>query len=241
MTQTVFFDPPPSGSLVFPPGSDPAMSGSLVHFVERQRSLSDVLPTRLRRWGPDGRLANLLVYGELMTRLVYGSNGVRVACVSDLSMAELEAAFAFGLNTRGPVGPWAVVLDRIALWSMGFRPVIYAESSKVSAIKDAIEPIVGRHGRALVVRTELGADDWTAEREWRYCLPMEDTPDWHQVGPAELDPRIDVRGAIRAVIVGRSGWRPDFHRDAYVLSPVPRWVWDVEQRKLVHDGQLLLW
>jgi hypothetical protein len=159
---------------------------------------------------------------------VYRSDEVRVSCASDLCAAELETAFAKGLNSRGPLEPWAVVLHRPAAWDLGFRPVVYADAAAFEQHKAALEGIYGPGGGAFAVRTQLGNDDWTAEREWRRFF-----------APG-VEPVLPIGGGVTvaAVVVGESGWVPPMPWPAFSPWPPMRWLWDASARQLVHDGRM---
>lgn len=208
------------------------MADKVVHFVGRQRGGTS-LPQQVFRLGTEQRLANILTTGQLFGFQVYRSQLVPVVCVSDLSAAELESAFSRGLNTRGPVEPWAVVLDRVPTWEVGFRPVVYADAERFDAHRDALRAIHGPGWEALAVRTWMSRDttrdDWTAEREWRYCFL-----------PGAQQPAVRIRHGIKAVVVGRPGWAPYTLPHAPTSPPPQRWLWDATQGRLVHDGQVSL-
>lgn len=219
------------GSPVLHDYGDPAMADKVVHFVGRQRGAS-LLPPHVFGLSTEQRLASILTSGLLFGFQVYRSQLVPVVSLSDLSAAELETAFARGINTRGPVEPWAVVLYRVPTWEVGFRPVIYADAAHFDEHRAALTQIHGPGWEALAVQTEMRREmtraDWTAEREWRFCF----APD--------TQPVIDIRAGIAAVVVGRSGWVPSevAHTPAS-LSP-ERWLWDSSRRRLVHDGRIPL-
>ncbi|MDU0314106.1 hypothetical protein RKE38_10455 [Phycicoccus sp. M110.8] len=220
------FDPD-IGSPVFNEYTDPAMADRVVHFVGRRRG-NTLLPANVRHLSAQERLTNILTTGGLHGYPVYRSDDVAVTCASDLCSAELETAFAKGLNSRGPLEPWALVLDRPTAWTYGFRPVVYADAAVFDAHKVALNAIHGPGGSALAVRTELGRDDWTAEREWRKFFP-----------PGAPPLALDLRGTdvIAAVIVGQTGWAPALPWTSTSFPPM-RWLWDAAQRRLVHDGRI---
>jgi hypothetical protein len=221
-------DPAP-GTRVFSTASDPAMAGGAVHFVDRQRG-GTALPAHVEMLATaDQRLANILGTGSLWGFSVPWSEQVPVVSVSDLAAAELEGAFGAGLNRRGTLGPWAVVLDRSLLWQIGFRPVVYADALRLPAHRAALAAIYGLGWQALAVRTVLGSDDWTAEREWRYCF-----------GPG-IQPGVDIHYLVRAVIVGTPGWMPYELQHEPTVPPPARWLWDPASGRLVHDGRIALW
>jgi hypothetical protein len=154
--------------------------------------------------------------------------------MSDLSSAELEAAFGHGLNTRGPVEPWAVAFYRSATWDVGFRPVFYVEWSKLDSQRAALNKMYGPGWSALAVPTENGSmndrEDWTSEREWRFCF----TPGAYSA--------IGIEHRVAAIIVGRSGWTPTFPVTLPPQAlPPQRWLWDPAQNRLVHDGRVPVW
>lgn len=162
----------------------------------------------MRHLSAEQRLANILNSRQLLGWPVYQSQSLPVACVSDLSPAELETAFARGLNTRGRLEPWAVVLDRRLAWQAGFRPVVYAEAERVKESREALAEVLGPHGPALVVRTEMGTDDWTAEREWRFCFappPRTVSTVSDPLPPPPLPGVLELNDGVRAVFVGTSG------------------------------------
>lgn len=222
---------PEIGRPVFHEYGDPAMADKVVHFVGRQRGGTS-LPQQVFRLDTEQRLASILTSGQLFGFQVPRSQLVRVVCVSDLSAAELESAFSRGLNTRGAVEPWAVVLDRVPTWEVGFRPVVYADAARFDAYRAALRALHGEGWEALAVRTWMSQDttrdDWTAEREWRYCF-----------APG-VQPAIPIRHGIRAVIVGRSNWAPYPLPHPPTAPPPQRWLWDATQHRLVHDGQVPL-
>lgn len=223
---------------------DPAMADKVVHFAGRQRGQRTPLPLAVAHLTTEERLANILNTRQLLGWQVYQSRMLSVACVSDLSAAELETAFARGLNTRGRLEPWAVVLDRQLAWQAGFRPVMYVEGARVEEVRTAMEHVYGPTGPALVVRTEMGTDDWTAEREWRFCFAPPPPVVWNIVdGPLPPSPPavLELNDAVRAVIVGRSGWVPRWPLPTPTGIPPERWLWDEASRRLVHDGRIPMW
>jgi hypothetical protein len=230
------------GSPVVHEYGDPAMADKVVHFVGRRRG-STVLPFAVRHMSAEQRLANILNTRQLLGWPVYQSQSVPVACVSDLSAAELETAFARGLNTRGRLEPWAVVLERRLAWQAGFRPVMYVDAERVREVRAAMAQVLGPDGPALVVRTEMGTDDWTAEREWRFCFDPPPPLIW-TVGDPPPPPQppavLELNYAVRAVIVGTSGWVPRWPLPTPSGIPPERWFWDETSRSLVHDGRLPL-
>jgi hypothetical protein len=219
------------------------MADKVVHFIGRQRG-STPLPSVVRGLTAEQRLAGILNSRQLLGFPVYQSGSLQVVSVSDLSAAELETAFSRGLNTRGRLDPWAVVLDRHLAWQAGFRPVVYAEASRVVDIRAALSTVYGPNGAAFVVRTELGTDDWTAEREWRFCFDPPPPVVW-RVGDPPVPPQppgvLLLNDAVRAVIVGRAGWAPGSPLPAPIGVPPERWLWDEVGRQLVHDGRIPLW
>lgn len=220
-----------TGGPVFHGHGDPAMADKLVHFVGRQRGGSP-LPSHVFRLGTEERFASILSSGQLFGFQVYRSQSVPVTSLSDLSAAEMESAFGRGLNTRGPVDPWAIVLNRTRAWDVGFRPVAYADAAHFDKYRAALEQIHGPGWEALAVYTEMRTGqtraDWTAEREWRYCF-----------APG-MQPVVDIRAGIAAVVVGRSGWEPREPKHATSGLPTERWLWDAASGRLVHDGGVLL-
>jgi hypothetical protein len=205
----------------------------LVHFVERRLGFNDSPQSAVKDLSGSQRLSNVLIGGFLRAFHVIGSSSDRIVAASDISHAELHHAFRTGLNARGPVRPWAVVLRREKMWELGMRPVIYAEASVSERFRGASETIRGPGWGALVVRTELAPqtrNDWTHEREWRFCFPY------------AAQPFVDIRTAVRAVVVGEQGWLPTpvsgLHLDlALTYFPtysVERWHWNGQT--LVHDG-----
>jgi hypothetical protein len=244
MSVTKWFPHDPEiGSPVVHEYGDPAMADKVVHFVGRQRG-SIALPLQVRHLSAEQRLANILNTRQLLGWPVYQSKLLPVACVSDLSAAELETAFARGLNTRGRLEPWAVVLDRRLAWQVGFRPVMYVDAGRVDQVRAAMAEVLGPDGPALVVRTEMGTDDWTAEREWRFCFDPPPPMVW-TVGDPPPPPQppavLALNDAVRAVIVGISGWVPRWPLPTPSGIPPERWLWDEASRRLVHDGRLPLW
>lgn len=233
---------PEVGSPVVHEYGDPAMADKVVHFVGRQRGQRTPLPSALEHLTTEQRLASILNTRQLLGWQVYQSRLLSVACVSDLSAAELEKAFARGLNKRGRLEPWAVVLDRPLAWQAGFRPVMYVEGERVEAVRTAMEQVYGSTGRALVVRTEMGTDDWTAEREWRFCFDPPTPVVWHiadgLLPPPSPPAVLELNDAVRAVIVARSGWVPRWPLPVPTGIPPERWLWDEASRRLVHDGRI---
>lgn len=244
MSVTKWFELDPDiGAPVVPEYSDPAMADKVVHFVGRQRG-NTVLPVAVRHLSAEQRLAQILITGQLLAFPVYGSASMPVVSASDLSAAELETAFARGLNRRGRLDPWAVVLDRDLMWQAGTRPVVYAEAARFAEIRDALAGIYGQAGPGLVVRTEMRTDDWTAEREWRFCFAPP-PPVIIQIGdplpPPPPPMALSLGSAVRAVIVGRPGWVPGPPQPQPPSNLPERWLWDEQNRRLVHDGRVPLW
>lgn len=225
---------PEIGSPVFPEYADPAMAHLVVHFVGRQRG-GQLLPLDVRAMSTEERFANILQSKMLRGFSVPRANGARVVCLSDLSSAELEAAFHRGLNTRGAVDPWAVVFFRVPTWELGFRPVMYVERDKIYNQHAALMAMYGSGWDALAVPTDMRStmprEDWTSEREWRYCFP------------AGTDvPLLGIEHGVAAVIVGRSGWVPPYpvQLPPAVLPP-ERWLWDADKKQLVRNGRVAVW
>ena len=239
----MFSHDPEVGSPVMHEYGDPAMADKVVHFVGRRRG-STVVPLAVRHMSVEQRLAGILNSRQLLGWPVYQSGLVSVVCVSDLSAAELESAFARGLNARGRLEPWALVLDRQLAWQAGFRPVMYVDAEIVGAVRTALAEVLGPNGPALVVRTQMGTDDWTAEREWRFCFdqpPMVNLAAGAPPPSPQPPSALVLNDAVRAVIVGRSGWVPRWPLPPATGIPPERWLWDEGTRRLVHDGRLPLW
>lgn len=196
----------------------------LVHFVGRPRG-GDPLPPAVGHLDAEERLANILTTGGLTAFPVHGTNGTPVIGASDISPADLEAAFRTGLNTRGPFAPWALVLSRESMWDAGARPVIYADHVRARIVREALNSwSVGQE--ALVQRVDLNVyrSDWTHEREWRW-LPS--------AGRGELQvwPQLD------AVIVGQPGWQPP---NVHAHGDAPRVArWWYTGGSLVDDGMIV--
>lgn len=195
----------------------------LVHFVGRPRG-GVLLPPSLSGLTAEQRLASILASGQLRAFPVPGTDQTPVICASDISPADLDAAFRVGLNVRGRFEPWALVLDRESMWSSGARPVLYADYVQGRVIRKALEEWSPGHA-ALVQRTDLVMyrSDWTHEREWRWIARPD--RDYLSVWP-QLD----------AVIVGKAGWQPpdvSVHSDA---SRVARWWWT--GKELIDDGKV---
>lgn len=203
------------------------------------------MPATVSHLSAEQRLANILNTRELLGWQVYQSKLLSVVCVSDLSAAELETAFGRGLNKRGRLEPWAVVLDRRLAWLAGFRPVMYVEAERVNEVRQAMAEVYGPSGPAMVVRTEMGTDDWTAEREWRFCFDppapvrVNITEGW--LGPPSPPGILALNDAVRAVIVGTAGWLPRWPLPAPSGIPPERWLWDEARGRLVHDGRIPVW
>lgn len=225
---------------MFGPGG-PTLKNHVAHFVERQRG-NGVAPTPVFSLIEGERVASILQLGALRGFEVHGSKLSKAVCVSDISGAELEAAFQWGLNSRGPIPPWAVVLNRKRLWERNFRPVIYAAASDVKTFQTASADAHGEGWEALVVSMnplEEGRDDWTHEREWRFCFR-----------PGHPSPQVDVQDAIQAIVVGVAGWLPPANwivPEAFGTAPsagvdfrVRRWLWDRDKNLLVHDGEVVV-
>lgn len=181
------------------------------------------------------RLSNILLSGYLRGFPVTGAGGYGpVVAASDISPAELKHAFKSGLNTRGPVRPWAIVFHRVQMWDLGMRPVIYTEDQYASDFRKASEEIRGRGWGSLVVPTKLdpqARNDWTHEREWRSCFPRE-----------AAAPALDITTTVRAVIVDEPKWLPspvtEPHPDVaginHPTATVERWHWNGQD--LILDG-----
>lgn len=224
---------PEIGSSVFAEDADPAMPHWLVHFVGRQRGGQDV-PRQVRHLDTEQRLVNILQTRQLFGFEVPRGQAVRAVCLSDLSTAELEAAFDRGLNARGPVEPWAVVLYRVPAWELGFRPVVYADWDQLAKHREALTDMYGQGWSALAVPTELRTsrdrEDWTSEREWRYCFAR------------DAIAALGIEHGVAAVIVARSGWTPPYPVGLPpAVLPPQRWLWDPVRKKLVHDGRVAVW
>lgn len=170
------------------------------------------------------RLASILRTGELRAFPAHGTDGVSVIGASDVSPADLQAAFRTGLNTRGPFEPWALVLDRETTWAAGARPVLYADYGEREVVRAALEARASGRG-ALVQRIDINMyrSDWTHEREWRW------------IAHAGRD-SLPVWAFIKAVIVGTSGWMPPRLRTNADAERVRRWWWVAGE--LIDDGML---
>jgi hypothetical protein len=188
----------------------------LIHFVGRPRgsSVFGQMPVQVGDLSDSQKLSNIAISALIRGFTVPGSGSNRIVSASDISPAELYWAFKYGLNTRGAYSPWAVVLDRSAMWQAGMRPVLYVDDIEAQRFQDASGAIRGDGWQALVVRTSLDPEvrrsDWTHEREWRFCYP------------ANVEsPFLDIRRAVRAVITGEQGWEPFY---SPVLDPAVRWT-----------------
>lgn len=206
---------------VFDPTEAP--TPHLVHFVGRARG-TDPLPLPVNHLNAEQRLAAILSTGRLRGFPVHGTGDVPVIGASDISPADLQAAFRTGLNERGAFEPWALVLERDLMWGAGSRPVLYVGRGDYGAVQQALHRRDGR-SRALVQRLDLlmNRSDWTHEREWRWIAPShrEELPVWP---------------LLHAIIVGASGWQPPAlaaHSDAH---RVERWWWGGGE--LVDDGMV---
>lgn len=224
---------PEIGSPVFAEYADPAMADKVVHFVGRQRG-GQLLPVDVRGMSTEQRFVNVL-QSKMLRGFTVPRAKSPVVCLSDLSSAELEAAFHRGLNTRGPVEPWAVVFYRVPTWEAGFRPVVYADREKLYNIEIALLTLYGPGWDALVVPTDLRRtmprEDWTSEREWRYCF-----------SPDTKVPLLGIEQGVAAVVVGRSGWVPPYPVTwPPTALPPERWLWDPVEKRLVHDGRVAVW
>lgn len=105
-----------------------AAQGLLVHFVGRRRGDgAGQLPEPTANLPTPDRISNIVWGGLLKAFSAPKSGKSQVVCVSDISAAELLTAFRSVLNARGPLEPWAVILDREAMWAAGMRPVVYAD------------------------------------------------------------------------------------------------------------------
>ncbi|MDO8149163.1 hypothetical protein Q6350_12055 [Isoptericola sp. b515] len=208
----------------------------LTHFVGRPRGpgAGGQAPPAVQALPAEQMLSNIVLGALIRGFYVSGSGNSRVVCASDISPAELRWAFHQGLNTRGRYEPWAVVLDRTAMWQAGMRPVLYVEDEMENQFRQSTGEIRGPEWAALVVRTSLGQtgrSDWTHEREWRYCFQGDST-----------NPSLDIRTAVKAVVTGTRGWKPNrtsvFDPEVNLTySPnysFERWFWNGS--RLVKDG-----
>lgn len=230
-----------------PPRAERALSTNwtglpnlLVHFVGRTRG-GKLLPPEVPQSAPE-RTASILMTRLLLASKVPSSGEDRVVCASDVSAVELEAAFERGINRRGAFQPWAVVLDRVAVYNdgIGMRPVHYVDHSRLDAYRKASEKINGPGwgGLAIPIRltSRLGSySDWMHEREWRWCAR-----------PESKIPVLSIKDAIKAVVVNEQGWEPEWHLESPFTRikkgapeyTVERWLWDPKERALVKDGLL---
>lgn len=223
---------PDIGSPVFSNATDPAMADMIVHFVGRKRA-GTPLPLGVRKFAtPETRLKQILLSRKLRGFPVHRTYAAPVICLADLTAAELESALHRGINTRGAVAPWAIVFRRPRTWELGFRPVVYADGQQFGAYTAALQNIHGPGWGALAVYTELDRqfrrEDWTTEREWRYCF-----------APGR-NPELGIPKGVGAIIVGRSGWSSGFQGPPQ-SKPPQRWLWDATSKQLVHDGRVSLW
>lgn len=102
------------------------------------------------------------------------------------------------------------MLDRRLAWQAGFRPAMYLDAERVREVRAAMAEVLRPDGPALVVRTEMGTDVWTAERDWRFCFdpppPMiwtvgDPPPPLHPPAVLELDDAV-ARGHRRNLWLG---------------------------------------
>lgn len=223
--------------------NDPSLADFIVHFVGRRRG-DTRLPDEVAGFTAEQRLNSVLVSGMLIARSVPHSFESRVVCASDLARAELEAAFRDGLNGRGALEPWALVLDRARAWSMTMRPVIYEPEATADALRASCEAIYRcPDARGRVVQTRINSsaydrDDWLHEREWRW---------WPHV---EEEPLLDIEPLIRAVVVPSGNWGINPHGPlpeglaarswGSASSIIERWVWLGYPPWFAHGGFLEL-
>lgn len=178
---------PDIGTPVVHEYGDPAMAEKVVHFVGRQRG-NTLLPLVVRHLSAEHRLANILVTAQFFGFPVYQSQMVPVISVSDMSAAELETAFARGLNRRGPVEPWAVVLDRPLSWHSGFRPVVYAEAARIDEHRAAPSVTSGRRFQVPII---VGSCRDAANRD-------------DALSGSRSTDRVEIRRSARAVVSARA-------------------------------------
>lgn len=192
----------------------------LVHFVARARG-GVALPPEVRGLSGEERLASILSSGQLAAFAV-SDTAVPVLCMSDISRADLVAAFRSGLNARGRYEPWALVLNRELMFHAGARPVIYADQHDAAVIRKALADDSPRR-EAMVQRLDpvVYRKDWVHEREWR----------WIPAGPDGLA----VWNYLDAVITGSPGWQPQGVSSRQEAALVKRWWWCGE---LIDDGLL---
>jgi hypothetical protein len=206
---------------VFRSGYTPAPR--LVHYTGRQGATAR--PPSVERLTARGRLDEILSTGRLRAFPVFGTDDIPVISMSDTSPADLEAAFRTGLNSRGPLEAWALVLDREIMWESGARPVVYADYQDAERIREALG-VNNPRRRALVQRMDLKMyrSDWSHEREWRWIAR-----------PDQSD--LAVWPYLDAVIVGRAGWQPANLPEHTDVDRVERWLWDGDH--LIHDGLIV--
>lgn len=217
---------------VFDRIDDPALAERVVHFVGRRRGqveLPDAVPKSASE-----RLASILSSGVLRGFPVPHSDQRPVVCASDLSAAELQAAFADGLNARGHIEPWALILRRQSLWLAGMRPVLYVSQGASRHFAAASAEIYGPGWESLVMPTNPGQffhEDWAHEREWRRCFDPDD--------PDDL-PELAITKPVRAIVVGERGWEvPALELPAIGrVREVDRWWWNPVAARLVRDGSV---
>lgn len=215
---------------------------ALVHFVGRARGGWAPVPVGVPQTAEE-RTASILLTRCLLASKVPSSGESRVVCASDVSAAELEAAFDRGINRRGAFQPWAVVISRTATYlaGNGMRPVHYVDHSRAEAYRSACESIDGPGWGGLVVPIRLesyfnSVSDWMHEREWRWCAP-----------PGQTGLVFDLRRRIKVVITGVRGWQPEWTVPALFAKlvekgdteyTIARWFWDPDSRCLLDDGTL---
>ncbi|MEY9895671.1 hypothetical protein ABIA31_009361 [Catenulispora sp. MAP5-51] len=222
--------------------ADPSLPSVLVHYVGRARG-SVALPAGVPATA-EARAASILLTRSLLASKVPAAGENLVSCASDVSAAELEAAFDRGINSRGAFQPWAIVLNRGLTYGngTGMRPVHYVDHSTADAYRRACESIDGPGWGGLVMPIRLQSyfgslSDWMHEREWRWCA---------QSGAKRR--LLDLRGRVRAVIAPVRSWEPYWTPPAPqfpgqipaddVEYEIERWFWDPELRRLAKDGHL---
>src|SRR5687768_4610465 len=110
-----------SQSLLFGAGVHPDLPTSFVHFTGRPRGAGDT-PPEFAPPDPEQRLVRILQEGFLRAAPAFRTSGP-VLCVSESTDTAIKVMLDKGVTTRGPYAPWALMLDRRALITGGFRPV----------------------------------------------------------------------------------------------------------------------
>jgi hypothetical protein len=197
----------PAPRTVLRPVEHPDLSGVLTHFCDRDRPQPSI-PLEIRGMTAQQRLESILWAGKLSGFVTF-SGGVPALCFTEATTNGLS--FLIG---RRNYRPWALVVDRQAVYDAGGGPVWHARPEEYEFLRGICESgQVNNRLQSWLVRLG-GTSDWLEEREWRIPLL-----------PAPYEPALELSAiGLQALLVGDRDWSPARSGQLpQILAGIARW------------------